>query len=264
VPSPRNDDPKKVQQASTQANIKTLCFDIGGSHIKAILLDGAPHGRNRLRVDTPRPARPDAVCEALEALAAQVGPYDRLAAGFPGVVKNGHTLTAPNLHDDWLGFPLGLVLSQRFHCPVRVANDADVQGLAAIQRRGVELVITFGTGMGSALYIDGRLIPNLQLAHHLFRNKRTYEDFLGLRGLKKSGRRKWNRNVAQMIDMLLSTFNYDRLYLGGGNARKIDIPLPKNVEKIDNIDGLVGGLKLWLDEHIETIEATATLNRRAA
>ncbi len=130
---------------------------------------------------------------------------------------------------------------------MRVANDAAVQGLAAIRGKGVELVLTLGTGLGSSLYIDGRLVPGLELAHHPWRKEKTYEDYLGKKGFLKHGRKRWNKLVQKALPQIESLFNFDHLFIGGGNATKVDFELPKNVTLIPNQDGLLGGVALWRD-----------------
>ena len=141
--------------------MKTLCVDIGGTGIKTLVIEeGSKRHSERARVKTPQPATPRAVLAAIAALAKQQGEYDRVSVGFPGVVRAGITETAPNLHKSWAGFPLAQKLSKVLGKPVRVANDADVQGYGAVKAHGVELVITLGTGMGAALFVDGKLVPN--------------------------------------------------------------------------------------------------------
>jgi polyphosphate glucokinase len=120
-----------------------------------------------------------------------------------------------------------------------------VQGFAAIRSKGVELVITLGTGFGSSLFIDGHLVPGLELAHHPWRKNKTYEDDLGKRGLQKHGRKRWNKLVQAALTQLESLFNFDHLYIGGGNATKIDFALPKHITRVPNEDGLLGGVALW-------------------
>src|SRR5207248_11741639 len=144
--------------------------------------------------------------------------------------------TAPNLHPKWVGFDLQSVLMRRWRKPVRVANDAAVQGFGAIHGKGVELVITLGTGFGSSLFIDGHLVPGLGLAHHPWIKNKTYEDLLGRKGLQKFGRKRWNRVLEKAIVQLESLFNYDHLYIGGGNAVRIDFALPKHVTRVPNED----------------------------
>lgn len=234
----------------TQASgsVRTLSVDIGGSGIKVMVLDEAGNPvTERSRVETPQPPKPDAVIHAIANLAAGQGKFDRVSVGFPGVVTNGITKTAVNLDPDWVGFDLASTLAQRLGKPVRVANDADVQGLGAISGKGVELVITLGTGFGSALFVDGKLVPNLEMGHHPFRKEETYEEQLGREALEKKGEKKWNNRLAKAIATLEHLFNYDYLYIGGGEAKKITIDLPPNVKIVPNISGLLGGIALWRD-----------------
>lgn len=227
----------------------TLVFDIGGTGVKSMLLDykGRPMS-DRERIDTPQPATPEALISVMDGMALKLKKYDRVSVGFPGVVKRGATLTAHNLDPAWVGFELEKVLSRRWRKPTRVMNDAAVQGFGAIHGRGVELVITLGTGFGSSIYTNGRLTPGLELAHHPWRKDKTYEDDLGKKGLAKHGRKRWNKLVAKAIDQLGSLFNYDHLYIGGGNAMKIDFSLPDHVTRVPNEDGLLGGVMLWKEQ----------------
>ncbi len=234
-----------VAPEPVSALLRTLAVDVGGSGIKAVLLDerGQPISE-RLRVRTPKNATPKKVVRAIAKLAKAQAGFDRISVGFPGVVKDGVVYTAPNLGEGWKGFDLARALEKKFRCPVRVANDAVVQGLAAVSGRGVELVITLGTGVGSVLFDDGRPVP-LEIGHHPFHKGKTYEEELGKRALKKKGKSKWNKLLREAIDDLSRTFNYDRLYLGGGNTKYISFALPPNVQVIDNISGLLGGIALW-------------------
>ncbi|MBW4579504.1 MAG: ROK family protein [Tildeniella nuda ZEHNDER 1965/U140] len=225
--------------------IQTLAVDIGGSGIKVMVLDekGNPI-TERDRVDTPQPAKPEPMLAAIVAL-AQGKEFDRVSVGFPGVVKAGITKTAANVDSEWIDFDLATVLSQRLHKPVRVINDADMQGLGAISGKGLELVITLGTGVGGALFLDGKLIPNLEPGHHEFRKGDTYEQQLGNAALELAGKKKWNERVTKAIASLEHLFNYDTLYLGGGNAKFIAFELPHNAKIVPNISGLLGGIALW-------------------
>jgi polyphosphate glucokinase len=144
-----------------------------------------------------------------------------------------------------VGFDLARTLQRKLRRPVRVANDADIQGYGAIEGVGVELVLTLGTGLGSALFVDGYLVPNLELAHHPFRKAQTYEEQVGRAALDVIGRRRWNRRVLLMLDLLGRIINYRKAYLGGGNARKLEGPLPRNVRIVSNEAGLLGGIALW-------------------
>src|SRR5436305_2911773 len=181
----------------------TFCLDLGGTGIKGFTADAADRPTSeRVRLETPRPARPDAVLAVIAEIVKQMPPFNRVAAGFPGVVVKGQTLTAPNLDPEWEGFPLAAALEKLTGKPVRVANDAGVQGLAVIEGVGTELVLTLGTGMGFALYIDGHYVPNVEMAHHPFRKEKTYEDLVGNLALQKVGRKRWNRRVRKVIAQL--------------------------------------------------------------
>jgi polyphosphate glucokinase len=231
----------------TIARTRTLAIDVGGSGLKASVIDEA--GRlltERVRVDTPVGSPPREIVEALARLVAPLGAFDRVSVGFPGVVRDGRVLTAPNLDNKgWKGFDLAGALGRALGKPVRVANDADVQGLAVIEGKGVEMVVTLGTGFGTGLYLDGRLAPHLELSHHPFRKGETYDEQLGNAARKRVGRRKWNRRVKKAIRTLRALANFDRLYIGGGNARKIDFELDPDVRIVSNDAGLKGGVALW-------------------
>ncbi len=232
----------------TQQNreIQTLAVDIGGSGIKTMLLDesGNPLG-DRNRRSTPQPATPEAILEIIATLAQERKSFDRVAVGFPGVVRQGIVKTAVNLDSQWIDFALATVLEKRLSAPVRVANDADIQGLGAIAGRGVELTITLGTGFGSALFIDGKLVPNLEMGHHPFRKGETYEEQLGRKALDTEGKKKWNDRLQKAIAQLERLFNYDTLYIGGGETKLINFQLPSNAKIVPNVSGLLGGIKLW-------------------
>ncbi|MFY9823825.1 MAG: ROK family protein [Thermoanaerobaculia bacterium] len=224
----------------------TFCLDIGGTGVKGFTADPADRPTcERVRQETPHPATPDAVLDVVAEIVKQMPPFDRVAAGFPGVVVQGRTLTAPNLDPAWEGFGLSAALEKLTGKPARAANDAGVQGLAVIEGQGTELVLTLGTGMGFALYIDGHYVPNIEMAHHPFRNKKTYEELVGNEALHKVGKKRWNRRVKKVIAQLARIFNYRILYLGGGNAQEIHFELPENVKTVENVAGLLGGVKLW-------------------
>jgi len=237
------------------SNPRTLAIDIGGTGLKMLVLDadGQP-ATERTRLETPRPADPDTLVDTLLRMAADHGQFDRISVGFPGVVRQGVVLTAPNLDGPWAGFDLAHVLADRLGQPTRVANDADVQGLGMIEGRGVELMVTLGTGFGAALFVDGRLVPNLELGHHPFKKDKTYEQLLGKAALDDHGKDAWRENLVDAVDLLARIFNFDTLYLGGGHAAKVEkwrgqgkLTLPDNVRTTDNVGGLLGGIKLWND-----------------
>jgi polyphosphate glucokinase len=229
----------------------TLAVDIGGTGLKAMLLD--PAGKplsERQRTVTPAVPTPKAVIAALDELIKPISKFDRVSVGFPGVLKKGVTYTAVNLHPDWMNFHLQEALEKLWKKPVRVANDASVQGYGAVKGDGVELILTLGTGMGSALFTDGKLCPGLELGHHPWK-KKTYEDYLGKRGIEKHGKKEWNKLLQEAVAQTEKLFNWDHLYLGGGNAKKIDFTPPKNVSIVSNEAGLLGGVALWRDDTLK-------------
>lgn len=233
-------------RASTGTAPKTLCIDIGGTGLKLIVLDdkGEPLC-DRMRVATPRPATPEAVLGALRSLMKGVPAFDRISVGFPGVVKRNVVMTAPNLDEGWAGFALGAALEKETNKATRVLNDAGVQGYGVVEGRGTEIILTLGTGMGCAIFVNGVYVPNVELAHHPFRNGRTYEEHIGSKALEKVGKKRWNERVRDVLEVLLPIFNPDVVYLGGGNAKKLKGTLPEIVKVTDNVAGLLGGIALW-------------------
>ncbi|MSP56402.1 MAG: ROK family protein [Myxococcales bacterium] len=227
--------------------VKTLCIDVGGSGIKAIVLDATGKAlTERMRIETPQPATPEACLLVIAQLAAAQGAFDRVSVGFPGVVVDGVTRSAPNLSPEWAGFGLTAAIETMTSKPARAANDAGVQGLGVIEGKGVEAVITLGTGMGFGLYVDGRYVPNIELAHHPFRKNKTYEERVGHAALLSVGKKAWNKRVSEVFTQLEPILNYRVLYVGGGNSRLVKPEtLPDNVRIVDNLAGLLGGIRLW-------------------
>jgi polyphosphate glucokinase len=229
------------------ANPLTLAIDIGGSHLKAgVLTVSGEISSGPVRVVTPKPAKPDAVVAALIGLAHQLAQFDRVSIGFPGVVRADFILTAPNLGSkEWHGFKLGTALAEALGKPVRMLNDASIQGLGVITGRGLECVLTMGTGMGFALFHNGQIAPHLELSQHPIRKRKTYDEYLGEAALEAAGRRRWNKRVRKIIGILETVITYDTLYIGGGNAQLIKPPLPANVKIVSNTAGITGGVRLW-------------------
>ena len=225
----------------------TLAIDVGGTGLKATVLDAQGNMiAERVRVKTPHPVDPPLLVDTLADLAKPLPPFDRVSVGFPGVVRSGVIRTAANLGDEaFRGFDLAGALSKRLGKPVRVINDADMQGFAAIRGQGVEVVITLGTGFGSSIFLEGKLGPHLELAHHPFHKGKTYEDELGDKARKRLGKKKWSRRVIAAVDELRKLTAFDHLYIGGGNAKKLDLELPEDVSLVDNSAGVLGGIKLW-------------------
>ncbi len=229
---------------------RILGVDIGGTHLKAGVVD--TKGKllaDKVHVPTPYPNTPDVMLRALVDLVAPLKGYDRISIGFPGVVRDGKVLTAP--HYDmaaWAGFPLAAELAKRLggH-PAKLINDAEMQGLYVIKGRGLELVLTLGTGAGTALFLDGKLAPHLELAHHPIHKKKTYNDYVGDKALKKIGKKRWNKRVRKTIGILYALLFYDHLFIGGGNSAHIEGGLPDTITLVSNDAGIEGGAALWRD-----------------
>jgi polyphosphate glucokinase len=238
--------------------LRTLAIDIGGTGIKAALLDN--NGNiigERQRVPTPpKPVTPEALISAIDRVVAPFDSFDRASVGFPGYVRDGRIITAPNLGTETLAdLDLQARLAEHLGKPVRVLNDADVQGFGAIAGRGIEMVLTLGTGAGTAIFRDGEVIPHLELAHHPVSGKKTYDEYIGNAARRKKGGKAWNKRVAKVIDILRAVVRFDHLYIGGGNANDITLPLPADVTIVPNTDGLTGGIRLWRQD--STTDATA-------
>lgn len=262
---PTADGPAEQPGASTldrgSGLPRTLSFDIGGTGLKASVL--SRHGdllHEPVRVPTPYPLRPDQLVSKLAALAGGLPSYQRISAGFPGMVRDGHVLSAPHfvspegpggkpspeLERAWSRFDLQGALGAALGHPCRVANDADVQGAALVRGDGLELVVTLGTGVGTALFWKGKLAPHLELAHHpLGKAGQAYNEVLGDEARKKAGNKKWNSHLAKTLDVLRELVFFDHCYIGGGNSKHVDIDLPNDVHLADNTAGILGGIKLW-------------------
>jgi polyphosphate glucokinase len=227
---------------------RILAFDIGGSFLKAALIDAK--GRlltERLKVPAPKGCTPATMIHLLVRLAKPFPRHDHIAIGFPGVVRDGRVITAPHWGTrKWANFELARALSKSLdNSPARLINDAEMQGLAVIKGKGLELVLTLGTGAGTGLFRDGQIMPHLELAHHPIRKKMTYNDYIGNAALKKQGKKTWNKRVQRTIGILDSLLHYDHLYIGGGNATRVSLHLPNNVSLVSNEAGIQGGAALW-------------------
>jgi len=240
---------------STSNSSKILSIDIGGSTIKATILGKDGNVLQQFqKLKTPMPSTPAAVLATIKQLTKDFPAYDMISVGFPGYVKKGIVFTAPNLGTpDWQGVNLSRLINDALKKPTRVVNDADLHGLGVVSGKGLELVITLGTGFGTAMFLDGVLLPHLEMAHHPVTKNKTYDQYVGKVEFKKIGVKEWNKRVKGIIENLKTVFNYDRLYIGGGNASELNIPPTEDIILIDNEDGIRGGAKLWrLDENIFT------------
>jgi len=256
----------KRGKRSSAAQPRTLAIDIGGSHIKASVLD--PAGKMvapEVFEPTPHPTTPRALLGAVARLTDQLPAFERISAGFPGYVKRNVVYTAPNLGSEhWHGFALADALTVRFGKPARILNDADVQGLGVISGEGFECVLTLGTGIGSSFFYNGRLLPHLELGQHPIRRHLTYDRYLGDAVRRRKGRKKWNARLKKALVIVTTLVNYDRLYLGGGNAHRIDFRLPPHVKLASNVNGITGGVHLWKPELDELFAPMGGLDARAA
>ncbi len=229
---------------------RILSIDIGGSRIKATILD--PEGKMLMdyqKIATPITPDPGNVIQAILELTQNFQEYHRVSVGFPGYTRQGIIHTAPNLGTPkWSGVNLTKLLSDVLSKPVRVLNDADMQGMGVVRGEGLEMVITLGTGFGTALFLEGNLLPHLEIAHHPVSKDRTYDQYIGDKALDEAGLEKWNRRLKKVIGILKTVFNYDYLYIGGGNSKKISFEIENNITLVSNIDGIKGGAKVWQRE----------------
>ncbi|MBC8091747.1 MAG: ROK family protein [Pseudonocardia sp.] len=238
----------------------TLAIDVGGSGLKATVLD--PEGEmtsERVRRETPYPCTPPILLDELVTLAATQPAYDRVSVGFPGAIRRGRVREVPafsrrgpgqdpdpELLAQWHGFELETALRERFDRPVRVANDADVQGSAVVSGHGLELVITLGTGVGCAIFFDGVLLPHMELSHGRYGEGLSIEVGCGDNQRQEVGKEVWRERVLDALEALEAMVLPDHLYIGGGNAKRLDPEkLGPNRTLVPNVSGLLGGIALW-------------------
>ncbi|MGE9314443.1 ROK family protein [Niabella sp. CJ426] len=224
----------------------TLSIDIGGSKIKACTLNKSGKIlQEYTKVPTPQPANTKNVLGSIKELVKDFK-YDRVSAGFPGYVRDGIVHTAPNLGTGyWAGVNLAEELMVTLGKPARVVNDADLLGLGCVSGKGFEMMTTLGTGFGTAFYLDGKVLPHLEVAHHPIHKGQDYDAFIGEATYNEIGKKKWNKRMQYVLSVTKTVFNYDRLYIGGGLSRKLDFKLDDNIILVNNIDGIDGGVKLW-------------------
>ena len=240
-----------------EAPDKILALDIGGSHIKGTILNSKGEWQmDYKRVETPRYATPDAVIKTINQLIQGMPDYEVVSVGFPGYVRNGVVYTAPNLgNQHWGKIDLGQQIANGLRKPVRLVNDADQLGLGVVSGKGYEMAATLGTGFGTAVLIDGYLLPHLELAHHPISKGRDYDEYIGAKALEKEGKEKWKKRMVKVLAAVKVVFNYDRLYLGGGSTEYLTIDLGPDIHLFTNKDGIKGGARLWQMEdryHIST------------
>jgi len=213
--------------------MKILVVDVGGTHVK-ILATG--HSRRR-RFESGPTLTPDAMASGVTKLASG-WKYDVVSIGYPGLILKGRIAAEPyNLAKGWIGFDF----ERAFGRPVKVLNDAAMQALGSYEK-GTMLFLGLGTGLGSALVVDGHVVP-MELAHLSYR-KGTIEDYLGLRGLERLGRKKWRKHVAYVVERFTAAMHPDDIVIGGGNAKKLK-KLPPGCREGDNANAFAGGFRVW-------------------
>jgi polyphosphate glucokinase len=228
-------------------SINFLSIDIGGSHIKASIFN--ENGEFQIDYNvlpTPSPGNPENIINTIKNLVKSFHRYDLVSVGFPGYVKKGVIKTAPNLGSEtWSNYNLVGKIETELGKPARVVNDADMHGLGVASGKGLEMVVTLGTGFGTALLLDGILIPHLEISHFPIFQGMNYDNYIGNRALIEEGVLKWNRRVKKVLKVLKTVINYDYLFIGGGNSDKLNFKLDKNVKIVSNEDGIKGGIRLW-------------------
>jgi polyphosphate glucokinase len=213
--------------------MKVLVVDVGGTNVK-ILASGQTEPR---RFPSGPKMTPRQMVSGVKKLAGE-WKYDVVSIGYPGVVHQGRVVSEPhNLAPKWVGFDF----KAAFGCPVKVSNDAAMQALGS-HRKGLLLFLGLGTGLGSALVLEGKVVP-MELAHLACR-RGTYEDYLGLRGFKRFGRKKWQKYVFFGAARLMAALHPDDVVIGGGNAKKLK-KLPPGCRAGDNANAFIGGFRLW-------------------
>jgi polyphosphate glucokinase len=213
---------------------KVLVIDVGGTHVKML----ATGKRMRREFDSGPTMTPRQMVSAVKKLTDD-WEYDAISIGYPGPVRHGRPSAEPfNLGRGWVGFDYRRALGR----PVHVVNDAAMQALGSYEG-GHMLFIGLGTGMGSALVIGGELQPT-ELAHLPFKHGKTFEDYVGIRGLQQRGQQRWHKAVHEAVEMLIAALQVDYAVLGGGNARHVN-PLPKNTRLGNNGHAFLGGFRLW-------------------
>ena len=214
--------------------MRILVIDVGGTHVKVF----ATGHKKPIEIPSGPDMSAKKMVQAVRQAAAHWA-YDAVSIGYPGPVIHGHPVSEPhNLGPGWVGFNF----SRAFGRPVKVINDAAMQALGSY-RGGRMLFLGLGTGLGSALIVDGVLEP-MELAHLPYKSGRTYEDYVGLGGLKRLGKKKWRRHVADVVKQLRTAMQAEYVVLGGGNAKLLN-KLPSRARRGDNANAFVGGFRLW-------------------
>jgi polyphosphate glucokinase len=242
----------------------TLAVDCGGGGIKASVLDaaGTMHAQP-VRAATPYPLPPTRLVSAIISLADQLPAADRVTVGMPGMLRHGvvvrtphyvtragpRTRVLPELVQQWTGFDMRGALEEALGLPALVLNDAEVHGAGVVAGAGLEMVITLGTGLGNAVFDGGALAPHVELSQGPVRWGLTYDDYVGEHERLRLGDAMWSRRVRRVVEALRPMYLWDRLYVGGGNSRRISpqvlARLSDDVVVVPNSAGIIGGVRAW-------------------
>jgi polyphosphate glucokinase len=242
----------------------TLAVDCGGGGIKASVLDaaGTMHAQP-VRAATPYPLPPERLLSLIADLAGRLPPAGRVTVGMPGMIRHGvvvhtphyvtkagpRTRVLPELVTAWSGFDMRAAISGELDLPALVLNDAEVHGAGVIAGAGLELMLTFGTGLGNAVFDGGMLAPHQELSQGPVRWGLTYDEYVGEHERLRLGDAQWSRRIRRVVDALRPVYLWDRLYIGGGNSRRLT---PTVLEKlgddvviVPNSAGIIGGVRAW-------------------
>jgi len=250
-------------------SVMTLAIDCGGLFIKGSVLDsaGTLHAQP-VAVPTPYPLSPTHLIQTIDDISKGLPNFDRLTVGMPGMLRHGvvvhtpHYINAkgprtriePELEKQWKGFDIQRAFAEHFKKPAIVLNDAEVHGAGVINGSGLEVVITLGTGLGFSMFDGGKLAPHFEMSMAPVRRNTTYDTWIGETELRRLGDLFWSRRIRLMVEDLRKVFHWDRLYIGGGNSRRIRTEvlqvLGDDVVIVSNTAGILGGVKAWSLEQI--------------
>jgi polyphosphate glucokinase len=244
--------------------VMTLAIDCGGLSLKASVLDeaGTLHAQP-VSIPTPYPLSPRRLIEAFDEIAKLLPPFDRITIGMPGMIRHGvvvhtpHYINAkgpltrvePTLLSQWRGFDMQSNVADHFGKPALVMNDAEVHAAGLISGSGLEVVMTLGTGLGFCMFDGGKLAPHFELSHAPIRRSTSYDTWIGEHERRRLGDTFWSRRIKSMVEDLRPVFWWDRLFIGGGNSRRIKpevlAKLGDDVVIVSNTAGILGGVRAW-------------------
>lgn len=244
----------------------TLGIDIGGSGIKGALVDteSGEMTTSRIRISTPQPATPAAVIKTMGKIVKKLGYSGPIGVGIPAIVIDGTVMSAANIDDAWIGYPGQQAMAEATGCPVTLGNDADVAAIAEMRfgagrdHQGVVMVFTLGTGIGSAMFVKGRLVPNLELGHIYMRNrKKDAEAYASDRARQEQelGWKRWGRRLNEYFQYMEALFSPQLIIIGGGVSKKhekflqyIETRAPVVPAQLRNRAGIIGAAVAAIEE----------------